>query len=509
MRCGTGFFLLLIFSAFSAKGALRPSVDLDFHERNFHDSSEEAGVYDSADIEAVFFKREEGRFVPVCRPAESAEMLSADLPFSLLQEAHELKPATEEKPEREIFESTAADDLEECGPELSARLSAATEYFQLYPETAALPALLPLAAKAAKAAVPSAGAAISAGKTAVLAGVNFLSCFIAGGLTGTGVYHRITKKERQRRTELAERLDADWMNYFPTGDELLIGGGASVGSALGPLQTRAYWQALFPKENAVSKAMMRTATLGALGIGIVCSVSGGVVGYFAGRAAEAFDALEATQAELTESQNSAGRLAGALEEEYRNSVNAETNRLAILHETNQRIAALTSNIQEKTLRIASLEKELEATQTEMTKAQDELKAAQDELTKSQENLEKTQTELQESQNSAGRLAGALEEEYRNSVNAETNRLAILHETNQRTAALTSNIQEKTLRIASLEKELEATQTELTKTQDELKAAQDELTKSQENLEKTQTELQESQRESELPPPPLIFKSRPF
>ncbi len=466
----------LLFSSM-AFGAL-PAVESALYEDTVKETQ----------LEVVFFEREGQNLVPSCRVpvTDYPEMEQVDLPFSFLHELSEPKghEVSLEEGLESGNESLARFDLEPCAPDLSARLAERAEHFQLYPQVAV-------------AMLPALGSALARGSvllskipkrsvvgTGVIGSVNVASCFLAGGMVGLGVYTHITEEQAKIRALNAERLDWGWVNYAPTSGQILAGGGATAGSALGAVQTHAYLPAFMKNRRSLKNQVFHRTLVGAsAAVGIVCSAAGGAVGYFSAYAQKAESALERSQEALSE-------FFRALPEAYHQTVEQEIKSRENLTTAHETIDRLTSEIKAGIIAQETLEKQLAEKQAELANTQSLLEQSQVELTQAQ-------NELKEAEGTRDELSQALQKEYHRSVEQERRAREDLSKAHQTIDRLTSDIKAGIIAQEALKTQVAEKQAELVNTQSLLEQSQVELTQAQNELkeaEETRDELSHALQE---------------
>ena len=419
---------------------------------------------DKEPVDVVFFKREGSKLIPTCRvPVDSyPEILSKNLPYPLLQEVSEINQtahngdysSTTEGGEASDFQSMAS-PLEECSPDLSAELSGMAEHFELYPQLAAAPAMV-------------FGAAM-------IIGANVGSCGIAGMFTGAGVYEHIVEDQQDTKEAFIARYpEQEWREHIPTNGQIMTGSGVFIGSTVGPVHTYAFlpigWEHL--KKNKVA---LRALTLSSAVAGVLCSVAGGVIGYFSAHLRKTTDKLKQTIDKLIESQKKAVQLFSNLQL----SQNEAKQLFLDLQQESQLSAERRETLTLANQEIDRLIKEVENQRKIQEDLKTKLMEIQNRLRESQNKIQQLSHDLQQAQNKAEQLSHDLQKESQQSVERQTALLLANQEINR----LTKDIEEQ----LKIQEELE---NQLRETQNELKESQNKVQQLSQNWQQAQNEIRQ-------------------
>ena len=231
----------------------------------------------SPEVQAVFFERKGASLFPKCRI--SSEKYPGVLPDFVKTAVSVLTPVinSEDDPydlksEADALSAHSAPlvDLEECGPDLSLYLTARAVNFELYPQLAFAPVIYGV-------------------------GMSIAGCAI-GGLLGAYGGTTLAKEHeaghRRIRAEHLEEMNMEFFSYLPTtGEGLTAASPVLAGIILGAVNHLAETVNLELDDNRsktkfARKLQEKTRKIASRfggGLGFLCGVAGGSVGYLLGK----------------------------------------------------------------------------------------------------------------------------------------------------------------------------------------------------------------------------------
>ena len=420
-------------------------------------------IEDHARNYVIFFKKEQDVLIPQCQISKEKhiEVLPEDIRVLFEQNSQEDDTFTPYKTTQ--FHDQLA-GLEKCSPELSVKISQASEHFSLYPKPVQV-AAAPL--------IPMAGA-LSKGVAWTASGTTALGCALASLMGWYGMHTYVSEEQRAEREQaIRQNPGWEWTRFLPTrGETLTVAGPALIG-ALNFIQTYAYSEIL---DSSIDKKVLSTVSKASGIIGALCGVSGGAVGYFSGenlknqRTAEArIKTLNNRIDNVEEKLLNANAQIAQLSEEKQEALDSA-------QQAYIRSLELSANYIAKKAQVEALKSTLENVEQEKEQLQTKLKTEQEQAN----NLE---IALKTAQEQANNLEIALKTE-RDKTNEQS---IALQNALKKVKNLTSTLQAKQKQVDDLSVELQNAQQEVEKRTEE-------LNNTQKQVDDLSVELQDAQRQ---------------